>query len=281
MAKAAKRRSVANKDPIPVPDHEMRDDLLGDDAGLIHRLHMYNLNRARFELALAETGFGSPPIEEQSSASEARRIEALREMEAHIELLETEVQQRVPRTVLGCAELLRTAEAIHASQERSPYGPCSKGNVRKLLLAAIEGLDQTKEDMIFDDPSVDDEPFPSDALESASKITPSTVAVDLSRLTIADLQVIFEATRAGHLTVTSFENEPRCKEEAAGIISEIGTVLGAIIDAVFHHMETMEPTNDGDALKRAAVLTQWTFQDCSTPAQVMEVLAERFGTRQS
>ena len=58
-------------------------------------------------------------------------------------------------------------------------------------------------------------------------------------------------------------------------------MLGGIIDDVFNRMETMEPTDDGDALKRATVLTHWIFEDCSKPDQVMEVIAERLGTRQS
>jgi hypothetical protein len=163
MTKAAKRQSVANADEVRACEAEVRDeasptsepidDQFGEDDGLIYRLHHYNVSRARFELALTESGFGPLLRQEQYDLIEARRAEAVKEMESHLRLLEIEVQHRSPRTVLGCAELLRTTETILASQERSQNGACSKGNVRKLILAAIEGLDQVRQDTMFDHPT--------------------------------------------------------------------------------------------------------------------------------
>jgi hypothetical protein len=61
-------------------------------------------------------------------------------MEAAIAMLEIEASQRPPTTTLGCAQLLRVAEQILTSQEESRHGPLAKGDVRRLILAAIDGL---------------------------------------------------------------------------------------------------------------------------------------------
>jgi hypothetical protein len=81
--------------------------------------------------------------------------------------------------------------------------------------------------------------------------------------------------------VTSFQNAPRCSEQAADILSAIGTVLGGIADAIWDGVEVIEPTNNADGLKRAAVLTHWLFQDCNNPQEALRAMAERLGVPHS
>src|SRR5262245_490648 len=62
-----------------------------DDRNLLDRINLYLLNRARFELALAEADASRAPGRNDCPAIEARRVAAANSMVSHIELLESEV----------------------------------------------------------------------------------------------------------------------------------------------------------------------------------------------